>query len=61
MVLQQPDSLAVFSHLRRVSWDIRCYAGGVDATPAFLDILPKLLFSLDGSVFQLETVAESLC
>ena len=33
----------------------------VDDMPAFLDILPKLLFSLDGPVFKLETAAGSLC
>ena len=40
-------SLAVFSNLLKVSWDILRGAGGVDAKAAFLEILPKLLFSLE--------------
>ena len=54
-------SLVLFSYLHRVSWDIGREAGGVEAMPAFLDILPKLLLSLEGPVFQLETEIMSLC
>ena len=52
-------SLAVLSHLRRVSCDILREAGGVEASAAFLEILPKLLFSFQCPVYQEETFVGS--
>ena len=54
-------SLAVLSHLLRVSCDILREAGGVEAKAAFREILPKLLFSLQWPVYQEETFVGSAC
>ena len=54
-------SLAVLSQRRRVSCEILREPGGVAANAALLAIRPKLLFNLDGPVFQLVTVAGSNC
>ena len=43
-----------------VSCEMWHEAGGMDVIPVFLEILPKLLLSFDGPVFQLDTVEESL-
>ena len=54
-------SLAVLSQRLSVSCEILREAGGVAAKAAFLAILPKLLFSLEGPICQLVTVAGSNC
>ena len=53
-------SLGDFSHLRRVSCDRRREAGEVEVRPDCLVIRLKQLFSLEASVLQVDTLADSI-